>query len=122
MRSFGIYSKWDSKAKELPDLRDVTTDVPAEIDIEFGFIINVVGGKNRELWFCIDHPGILDSQGNRRAAFDGTVYIKKNDWDFYLGDTIWNPIEDKLGPWRMHVELDGKVVAEKTFNVVMPTS
>ena len=121
MRSFGIYSKWDSKAKELPELCDVTTDVPAEIDIEFGFIINVVGGKNKELGFCIDHPGILDSQGNRRAPFDGAVYIKKNDWDFYLGDTIWSPIEDKLGPWRMHVELDGKVVAEKTFNVVMPT-
>ena len=80
-------------------------------------MINVKGGKNKELFYCIDHPGILDSDGNRRDPFDGTVYVKTNDWDFYLGDTIWNPIEDKLGVWRMWVELDDKVVAEKSFEV-----
>ncbi|MGI9467443.1 MAG: DUF3859 domain-containing protein, partial [Rubripirellula sp.] len=56
--------------------------------------------------------------GKRRPPFDGMVYIKKNDWDFYLGDTIWEPINDKLGNWRMTLELDGKVVADKTFELV----
>ena len=69
--------------------------------------------------YCIDHPGILDSEGNRRAPFDGSVFVRTNDWDFYLGDTIWEPIADKLGPWRMTMELDGAVIGEKVFNVVL---
>jgi len=117
MRSYGIYQKWDADAKELPRIVKFTTEIPAEIDIEFGFIVNIKRAKNKELYYCIDHPGILDAEGNRRDPFDGTVYVKTNDWQFYLGDTIWLPIDDKLGDWRMWIELDGDVVAEKTFEV-----
>ena len=117
MRSYGIYQQWDADAKELPRIVEFTTEIPAEIEIEFGFIVNIKGAKNKELYYCIDHPGILDANGNRRDPFDGTVYVKKNDWQFYLGDTIWMPIDDKLGDWKMWIELDGDVVAEKTFEV-----
>lgn len=117
MRSYGIYQQWDADAKELPRIVEFTTEIPAEIEIEFGFIVNIKGAKNKELYYCIDHPGILDANGNRRDPFDGTVYVKKNDWQFYLGDTIWMPIDDKLGDWKMWIELDGYVVAEKTFEV-----
>lgn len=120
MRTYGIYTKWDSESKDLPRISEVTTRVPAEIDIEFGFVVHVKGGKNQELYYCIDHPGILDSNGQRRAPFDGTVYVKTNDWDFYLGDTIWEPIDDKLGHWNMWLELDGTVVAEKMFELFAP--
>ena len=75
------------------------------------------GAKNQELYYCIDHPGILDSEGRRREPFDGTVYVKSNEWDFYLGDTIWEPIQDKIGNWHMWLELNGAKVAEKTFEV-----
>ena len=92
------------------------------VDIEFGLIVNIKGAKNRLLDFCIDHPGILDAQGLRRPPFDGSEYVKTNDWNFYLGDTIWLPLEDKLGPWRMTVELDGTMLADKTFNVMEPIS
>lgn len=121
MRTYGIYTKWDSESKDLPRISEVTTRVPAEIDIEFGFVVHVKGGKNQELYYCIDHPGILDSNGQRRAPFDGSVYIKTNDWDFYLGDTIWEPIDDKLGHWNMWLELDGTVVAEKMFELFAPS-
>ncbi|MEM7313898.1 MAG: DUF3859 domain-containing protein [Planctomycetota bacterium] len=118
MKSYGIYTQWESGSKDLPDVQEFTTKVPARIDIEFGFIVNIKGAKNLELDFCIDHPGILDADGNRRPPFDGTVYIKTNDWNFYLGDTIWEPIEDKLGTWHMYLSLDGKIIAEKSFEVV----
>lgn len=101
---------------------DVVTDVPAQVDIEFGFVINIKNAKNKEMYFCIDHPGILDDRGKRRDPFDGTVYIKTNDWDFYLGDTIWEPLNDKIGDWRMWLEIDGVVIAEKTFTVYPPSS
>ena len=117
IRSYGVYSNWDAKTKLLPKIEEFTTRVPATIDIEFGFIINIKWAKNSELDYCIDHPGILDANGKRRAPFDGSVYVKTNDWDFYLGDTIWEPIKDKLGPWKMSVEMDGTLVAEKTFEI-----
>jgi len=121
MRTWGIYTQWDSDSKSLPKVVDVTTTIPAEVDIEFGFVVNIKGAKNRKLLFCIDHPGILDTEGNRRKPFTGTVYVKTNDWNFFLGDTIWNPIEDKLGEWHMSLELNGNVIAEKTFDVVPST-
>ena len=117
MRTYGIYTQWDSNSKELPRFSECTTRIRADIDVEFGFVVNVKGAKNQELTYCIDHPGIQDTDGSTRAPFGGIVYVKTNDWDFYLGDTIWEPVADKLGNWRMTLELDGKVVADKTFEL-----
>lgn len=117
MRNFGIYTEWDSDSKELPRITEYTTRVPARVDIEFGFIVNIKGAKNQQVTFCINHPGILDENGVQRDPFEGVVYVKTNDWDFYLGDTIWEPIVDKLGLWRMSLEMDGKTIAEKTFEL-----
>lgn len=117
IRTFGIYTKWDADSKALPKLVEVTEAVPAEVDIEFGFVARIRGAKNKRLFYCIDHPGIRDSEGQVRPPFDGFVYVKTNDWDFYLGDTIWEPIEDKVGHWHMWVEIDGIREVEKTFEV-----
>ncbi|TWU40864.1 DUF3859 domain-containing protein [Novipirellula artificiosorum] len=117
MRSYGLYAHWDAESKELPRFLHCTTRVEAKLGVEFGFVIRVKGAKNQRLEYCIDHPGILDSEGKRRPPFGGSLYVKQNDWNFYLGDTVWEPVGDKLGAWRMFVELDGVVVAEKTFEV-----
>lgn len=117
MYSYGTYRGWDSTTKDLPKVAEFTTRVQAEVDVEFGFVVSIKGAKNQKLAYCIEHPGILDSEGNRRAPFDGTVYVKTNDWKFYLGDTIWEPIADKLGDWRLTLELGGEVIADKTFHL-----
>ncbi len=119
MRTFGIYTQWDSDSKELPRFFECTTRIRADIDVEFGFVVNIKGCKNQQLRYCIDHPGILDADGVTRPPFDGIVYVKTNDWDFYLGDTIWEPVADKLGNWRMTLELDGKIIADKTFELYL---
>ena len=117
LHSYGVYTRWQSQSKELPQITEFTTRVPAVVDIEFGFIVHIKGAKNQELDYCIYHPDILDAEGNVRPPFDGSVYVKSNDWKFYLGDTIWDPIADKLGDWRMTVALDGQIIAEKTFEL-----
>ena len=119
MISYGIYRGWDAESKEVPRLLEGTTRIPAVIDIEFGFVVSIKAAKNKLLSYCIDHPGVLDDRGRRRDPFDGEVYVRDNDWKFYLGDTIWDPIDDKLGPWRMTLELDGKVIADKSFDVFL---
>lgn len=118
--TYGIYGTWDKQDKSLPKLQQYTTDVPAIIDIEFGFILKAEKAKGKKLRYCIYHPGILDDFDQVRPPFDGEVYIKQNSWKFYLGDTIWAPINDKLGEWRMVIEVEGDIVAEKTFTLMDP--
>lgn len=122
IRTWGVYSRWDKNSKVLPQILERTTLVEAVVDVEFGMVVNITGAKNMPLDFCIDHPGIRDDKGKIRRPFDGTVFVKTNDWDFYLGDTIWLPIEDKLGDWRMTLELEGNLIAEKTFELIVPQS
>ncbi len=119
-QSYGIYDNWDPDSKRLPRVVEFTTDVEAQVGIEFGLVVNIKKAKNQQVEYCINHPGILDDQGHTRPPFDGTVYVKSNDWDFYLGDTIWLPLEDKLGTWRMTVSMADQVVAEKSFTVHPP--
>ncbi|WCE31013.1 DUF3859 domain-containing protein [Vibrio sp. SCSIO 43137] len=117
MSSYGIYSGWDSKSKHLPKISEFTVRVPAELDVEFGFIINIKKAKGEKIRYCIYHPGITTDKGETLAPFDGEEHINSNDWSFYLGDTIWQPIENKIGPWRMTIELNGAIVADKTFQL-----
>ncbi len=117
LRSCGIYTQWDADSKALPKFVEATHRIRAEVGVEFGFVVDIRGGKNRQLDYCIDHPGILDAEGKRREPFDGSVYVKQNVWKFFLGDTIWEPVEDKLGDWRLTLEIDGEIVADETFEL-----
>jgi len=117
IRSYGIYSQWEAKSKILPQIKAFTTDVPAEIDIEFGLIINIKSARGQKINFCIDHPGIRDDKGRVRAPFTGEVHITNNDWSFYLGDTIWAPLKDKCGEWRMTMTFNNQCIADKTFTI-----
>ena len=117
MSSHGIYTQWESDSKDLPQIVEFTTRIPARVDIEFGFVVNIKGAKNQQLDYCIYHPDIPDADGVPRPPFDGTVYVKTNDWNFFLGDTVWEPIADKVGDWRLTLEMGGEIIAEKTFEV-----
>ncbi|MBB1287832.1 DUF3859 domain-containing protein [Pseudoalteromonas sp. SR43-6] len=119
LQSHGIYSKWDNESKALPQIEQFTTNVIAEVDVEFGLIVNIKKGKGEKLHYCIYHPDIPDNDGDVMDPFEGDVYVKNSDWNFYLGDTLWLPIENKLGDWRMTIELNGKIIADKTFKVAL---
>ena len=116
----GIFSQWDNSSDELPRLLQATVHVPALIDTEFGFITRIKKAKNQILTYCIYHPDIPDDDGNIRPPFEGEVFVKENDWRFYLGDCIWAPVNNKLGNWRMTLTLNGKIIADKTFKVYLP--
>lgn len=116
--SYGIYDTWDSASKALPKIQAFTNEVEAEIDVEFGLIVNIKKAKGEKIRYCIYHPDIPDEDGKPMPPFAGEEYVKDNDWKFYLGDTIWSPIENKLGIWRMTIELRGALIAEKSFHLV----
>lgn len=118
--TYGIYSKWDLSSKDIPRIIKITDQIPAEIDIEFGYILKVKRGKGIKLEFKIEHPPFKDDKGNVRPAFTGEHYVNSNDWEFFLGDTVWEPVQDKTGKWKLITYFNGKVVANKTLYVILP--
>jgi len=118
IKNYGIYTKWDRKTKDLPKIVEFTTQIPARLDIEFGYIINIVKGKGKKLSFIIDHPPFKDSKGNIAPPFEDELYINSNDYSFFLGDTVWEPVEDKIGPWRLRTFVDGEQVADMTLHLI----
>jgi hypothetical protein len=113
--SYGRYTNWDRDSKKLPELIDLTTEVKAEIGVEFGMVVEIFQAKGRFLDFVIDHPPFYDENGDVAAPFEGSYQIRNNPYAFFLGDTIWEPVEDKRGPWTMTVMMDGQDVASKTI-------
>jgi hypothetical protein len=115
IKSYGKYSKWDRASKHLPKLEELTYEVTAEVGVEFGMIVEFEQAKGRILEFRIDHPPFTDEKGNIEPSFEGSFQIKSNPYSFFLGDTVWEPVADKRGPWTMTVSVDGTELASKTI-------
>lgn len=118
MYSWGEYSSWDKQSKDLPRILDISETVKAEIGTEFGYVLRIKKAKGKRLDFRIIHPPFTDEHGELMDDFTGEVYVNSNDYEFFLGDCIWEPLDDKLGPWRLITEMDGKVIADKTLHLI----
>lgn len=118
IHSYGLYEGWDRNSKDLPNLLKITTQIEAALDIEFGYILRIRNARNQPVSFRIIHPPFKDSAGRVAPDFTGELYVKTNDFRFFLGDTVWAPIEDKRGTWRLMTWLDGDLVADKTLTLV----
>lgn len=116
--SYGEYSEWDRNSRKLPKIVNITHTIEAEIGTEFGYVLKIKRGKGKKLEFKIIHPPFLDEDGKLVPDFTGEYYINSNDHEFFLGDCIWEPLEDKLGHWRLITYLDGQVIADKTLHLV----
>ena len=116
--TWGIYTHWDRESKELPEFKECTHEIPARLGIEFGYVLKIRKGKGKKLQFRIEHPPFPDSEGRPTPPFTGEIYIRSNDWEFFLGDTVWEPVSDKIGAWRLVTELEGTILADETFMLV----
>lgn len=116
--SWGEYSTWDRNNKALPKILNITDTIEAEIGTEFGYVLKIKKAKGVKLNFRIVHPPFNDEFGQPMDDFTGEVYINSNDYEFFLGDCIWEPLDDKLGEWQLITEIEGKIVADKTLHLV----
>lgn len=116
--SYGEYSTWDRNSKALPKILNISDTVEAEIGTEFGYVLKIKKAKGLKLNFRIIHPPFNDEFGIPADDFTGEVYINSNDYEFFLGDCIWEPLDEKLGNWRLLTELEGQVIADKTLHLV----
>lgn len=120
--SYGQYTNWDRDSKQLPQIINITDVIEAEIGTEFGYVLKIKRGKGKKLKFKIIHPPFTDDNGVVMPDFIGEYYINSNDYEFFLGDCIWEPLADKLGNWQLITYLDGQVIANKTLRLVKKIS
>jgi len=117
IQSYGLYTAWDRNSKQLPKIIKHTFQIPAEVGVEFGFILSVKKAKGEVLEYCIDHPPFPDDSGEIMPPFEGSYFVNSNDFQFFLGDTVWEPVDDKRGEWILSVRYKEEVIARKTFQL-----
>ncbi len=116
--SYGRYSQWDSSSKKLPSIKEFTTVIPAQEDIEFGSILRIKKGKGQLITFCINHPDFTDINGDLAPPFCGEYYVTSNDFRFFIGDKVWLPLEDKKGKWEIVVHIQNNLLLQRSFQVI----
>ena len=65
----------------------------------------------------VERPGFGDDSRGWGPPFVGEAYIGSNTYEFFLGDCIWEPLDDKLGKWELTTYYLGKIVASKSFQL-----
>ncbi len=116
--SYGEYTRWDDESKDIPKIQKISAVIEAGIGTEFGYVLHIKQGKSETIRFKIEHPPFKDENGEVVPPFQGEEFIRTNDYLFYLGDCVWEPLEDKLGDWEMTVYYKDKAVAKKVFKLV----
>lgn len=116
--SYGKYTPWDRDSKSLPELLEMSEVVKAEVGVEFGMLVEIRKGKGRYLDYQIDHPPFTDEYGVPSPPFEGVHQIRTNPHIFFLGDTIWEPVADKIGAWTMSIFCEDILLASKKLQLV----
>jgi hypothetical protein len=116
--SYGRYTRWDKDSRSLPELVELTTEIIAEVDVEFGMMVEIQHGKGWFLDYIINHPPFKDKNGEVAPSFEGAYQVKANPYRFFLGDTIWEPVEDKRGIWEFIIKINRQEVASKRLYLV----
>ena len=116
--SHGIYRGWDGDSRDLPAIEKFCDTIPTRLGIEFDYILNIKNAKGKKLSYTIEHPPFRDDSGEVAPPFTGELYVRSNDWDFFLGDSIWEPLADKIGTWRLLTAIEGMVLEDRTFEMI----
>ena len=118
IESYGTYDQWNRNSNNIPKIIKINETVALHLDVEFGLILSIKGGKGIKLDFRVIHPEFNDPEGNPADDFIGEHFVNSNDWKFFLGDTVWKPYDNKKGIWQFIINYDGKTIAKKNITIV----
>lgn len=116
--SYGTYDQWNRDSDDIPKILKISNQVIFSTDVEFGLVLSIKGGKGVKLDFVVIHPKFNGSDGLPASDFVGDHYVNANTWHFFLGDTVWEPYEDKLGLWRFIIKYEEKIIIDKTLELI----
>jgi len=120
MASHGVYTPFKRDSDALPKPIEITSTIPAKLGIEFGYTLIIRKARGALLTFRIEHPPFHDEPQHDDIfkPFEGEQYVRSNDYTFFLGDTFWEPLSNKVGTWTLTTWLDDERIARKAFDVV----
>ena len=116
--NYGRYTTWNKKSREMPKLLQYTNTIEAIEGHEFGIIINVDNAKGEVLEFIIKHPPIKNDKGYLLPQFKGKLYVNTIHTQFFVGDGIWLPVNDKIGEWEILIYLKERIIVSKKFRII----
>jgi hypothetical protein len=116
--SYGRYSRWDAESKELPQVQAFTREIEAEVDVEFGYIVKIQKAKREVIHYSITHPPRRRSNGEIGSTHTGTMHIPTNDYRFFIGEYLSEPLADKIGTWRLTLRIRDQIIADESFEVL----
>lgn len=119
MESYGIYTLLDKSSEELPQILEFTRKIPVSESIEFGVILKIKGHRGGVIDFTIEHPRWIEN-GKVMPDFRAQLPIKSNDFRAFLGDTFWQPLENKVGKWTIRARFEGKQFLNESFEMYLP--
>ena len=117
VESYGIYTHWEKSSRELPEIIKFTHEIPAAPNIEFGMVLRIGKGKGLKMHFIISHPPFMDKNGNPTPHFVGEQIISDNNYLFFVGDSILEPLNDKKGEWTIRIFIKNNLIVTKRFIV-----
>jgi hypothetical protein len=115
--SYGLYSGWNSRDRELPDLVSLTDRVEGKKDAEFGMMVEIRQAKGRYIRYVIEHLPFREKDGSLMPPFTGDYQIRTNPARFFLGDSVEDPVEEKKGIWEFRILYDDIILARKKIEV-----
>lgn len=116
--SYGKYAGWNNSNKELPELVELTSRVKGEKDVEFGMIVELRQAKGRFIQYLIEHPPFPDVEGNPVPSFTGEYQIRTNPARFFLGDSVFPPVDNKKGIWELKIFWEDNLLASKRIEII----
>jgi hypothetical protein len=100
-----------------------TATVKATVGTTFGIFVKLVGEPNGTVitshFRCI-HPKLTDPVSGRSSESDAWESPRPIGTPRYVSYTFDHEWELVSGKWTIQVLQDGRVIAEKTFDVVVP--
>jgi hypothetical protein len=100
-----------------------TTTIAATVGTSFGIRLKVTGEPQDEIITCSFRwirPKLTDPASGKTTDRDEWQNQTRIGYARYFGYTFDEPRELVPGKWTLQVIYDSKVVAEKTFEVVLP--
>lgn len=99
-----------------------TRDIPARLDLGFGFTFNLRSGvvKSLPVKLVITHPPMIDPKTGLTMTERSRLGRFKVEPGLYWGFTFDHPWELVPGPWTFEVYHEGSLVTRQEFNVYIP--
>lgn len=104
-------------------IKEQTSTIVAALGTSFGIRVKLTGSPTGEMINCsvrVIHPKLTNPKSSQASERDEWPSQRRIGYPMRVGYTFDHPWELVPGKWTIQIIYESKVVAEKTFDVVLP--